>query len=133
MFSGFAGLTASGVSFWAVVSRLTLTTVAEPAARALKLGVPSVVMGASRQAVRSTPAPRAAHNELESRMQDLRVMRFIVRGQRAFENRPDVLKTRNSQPLLRLLRLGVYLASSRLVSIFPLPFGPGSSVGRAAD
>src|SRR6267378_2827797 len=110
MLLGFTGLTASGVSFWAVVSRLTLTTETEPAPRALKLGLPRVVMGASRQAVRSTPVPRAAHNELESRMQDLRVKRFILREQRAFENRPAVLKTRNSQPLLRL---GVHLASSR--------------------
>src|SRR6266496_1280950 len=100
MLLGFAGLTASGVSFWAVVSRLTLTTETEPEPRALKLGVPRVVMGASRQAVKSTPAPRAAHNEFESRMQDLRGKRFILlRGQRAFENRPTVLKTRNSEPL----------------------------------
>src|SRR6266487_5407722 len=99
MLLGFAGLTASGVSFWAVVSRLTLTTETEPEPRALKLGVPRVVMGASRQAVKSTPAPRAAHNELESRMQGLRGKRFILRGQRAFENRPTVLKTRNSEPL----------------------------------
>src|SRR6266566_7473273 len=125
MLLGFAGLTASGVSFCAVVSRLTLTTETEPAPRALKLGVPRVVIGASRHAVKSTPAPRAAHNELESRMQDLRGKRFILRGQRAFENRPTVLKTRNSEPL--------YLASRRLLSIFPLPFRPGSSVGRAAD
>src|SRR2546425_7400621 len=52
MLLGLAGLTASGVSFWAVVSRLTLTTRAELEPRALKLGVPSswVVVGASRQA-----------------------------------------------------------------------------------
>src|SRR3989442_1174680 len=59
MLLGFAGLTASGVSFCAVVSRLTLTTVTDPAPRALKLGVPRVVMGASRQAASARPAPMA--------------------------------------------------------------------------
>jgi hypothetical protein len=59
MLLGLAGLTASGVSFCAVVSRLTLTTVTDPAPRALKLGVPRVVMGASRQAASARPAPMA--------------------------------------------------------------------------
>jgi len=56
----FAGLTASGVSFYAVVSRLTLTTDADPAPTALKLGVPSswVVVGASRQAATRMTAAR---------------------------------------------------------------------------
>src|SRR6266849_10704069 len=57
MLLGFTGLTASGVSFWAVVSRLTLTTKTDPLPRALKLGVPRVVMGASRQAASARPAP----------------------------------------------------------------------------
>src|SRR2546427_1986108 len=59
MLLGFAGLTARGVSFWAVVSRLTFTTRTDPLPRALKLGVPRVVMGASRQAGKSRPGPRA--------------------------------------------------------------------------
>src|SRR6185295_12105803 len=78
MFSGLAGLTAMGVSFWAVVSRLTLTTVAEPAPRALKLGVPSVVMGASRHAASSRPAPRAVQRA--DRMESLRARRYTLRG-----------------------------------------------------
>src|SRR6266508_1931535 len=56
---GVAGLTASGVSFCAVVSRLTLTTRAGALLRAvLKLGPSGVsdVMGASWQAAQSSAA-----------------------------------------------------------------------------
>src|SRR6266851_9152633 len=52
MLAGLTGLNARGVSFWAVVSRLTLTTLIEPPpdAVALKLGAPGVrvVVGTSR-------------------------------------------------------------------------------------
>src|SRR6266576_4527145 len=65
MLLGFVGFTARGVSFCEVVSRLTLTTKADPAPRALKFGVPSVVIGASRQpANRTTAAAPAARNEM---------------------------------------------------------------------
>src|SRR5712671_4423710 len=106
----FAGLTASGVSFWAVVSRLTLTTLTEPAPRVLKLGVPGVVTGASRQAVTSTPAAKAVTSELENRMQDLRKS-GSSRGRNETFNRPPVLQTRNSEARL----LGVF------TTVFYLP------------
>src|SRR6266545_8033603 len=109
MLLGLAGLTASGVSFWAVVSRLTLTTVTEPAPRALKLGVPSVVVGASRQAVNRIPKAASAADFDEPRM-------CVCSGEE--RGGIDVLSLlpATSQPLLRLLRLGVYLASCRLLS-----------------
>ena len=75
---GFAGLKASGVSFWAVVSRLTSTTTAPPAPKVLKLGAGvRVIVGASWQAASNRLAPMAAVNEGENRMQGLRVKRFI--------------------------------------------------------
>src|SRR5438477_13160066 len=118
MLLGLVGFTANGVSFWAVVSRLTLTTETDPEPRALKLGVPRVVMGASRQAAKTAPAPRAAHNEPESRMQDLR----------------------GNEPL-KIDPLSCRLATRNHCTWRPAPsflsslsvFGPGSSVGRAAD
>src|SRR5256885_13157785 len=53
---GLSGLTAIGVSFWAVVSRLTSTaTTAGPRARVAKAGPTAVGAGASGQATRPSP------------------------------------------------------------------------------
>src|SRR5690349_4089172 len=111
----FAGLTASGVSFWAVVSRLTLTTETEPAPRALKLGVPRVVIGASRQAASSRPAPRAVARENVRRMGSPRNAVHLEANRHLIDPRSCPLATRT---------LAFYL---------PSPVRPGSSVGRAAD
>src|SRR5438270_12955517 len=117
MLAGFAGLTARGVSFWAVVSRLTLTTLIEaPFEAALKLGVRVVVGDSWAQAARKAPAT-SAHSDVRRCMCKLRKVEAGI--DRRVEKGASSLR--------------VYLAPRRLLSIFPLRFRPGSSVGRAAD
>src|SRR6266540_1471042 len=111
MLLGLAGLTASGVSFWAVVSRLTLTTVTEPAPRALKLGVPSVVVGASRQAVNRIPKAASAADFDEPRI-------CVLRGGEGWNRRPipapcNLAATAASWRLLGVLPPTFYLPSPR--------------------
>jgi len=83
MLLGFTGFTANGVSFCAVVSRLTFTTRADPAARALKLGVPGLgeALGSWAQATQSTPALAIAEMDVRRGM-EISGKRFVVGGAR---------------------------------------------------